>query len=285
MIWYMIWYVIWYMIWYYMIYDIWYMIYDTWYGMIWCDMIWYDMIWYDMIWYDMIRYDMIYDTCIWYMIWYMMIWYDMIWYMIFNNYSMSSSRTWADSQCGAEHWVGNQLIMTRVSGIIVYYIQIINQPLFNSRISFIPANYKTFGFVVSRHVSVRETNTRVHLYERFQCFFWTYNYLKFFFIFVNLPLRILTPYSVAFFVFSGFLLFQKEPQFLPWSPRQTSPRLNFSTHRIWAEILVVKEPIRELRCHYLVTYVYNDMWYMIWYDIWYDMIYDMIWYMIWYVKK
>ena len=34
--------------------------------------------------------------------------------------------------------------------------------------------------------------------------------------------------------------------------------LNFTTHRIWAEILVVKEPIRELRCHYLVTCVYNN---------------------------
>ena len=33
--------------------------------------------------------------------------------------------------------------------------------------------------------------------------------------------------------------------------------LNFTTRRIWAEILIVKEPIRELRCHYLVTCVYN----------------------------
>ena len=33
--------------------------------------------------------------------------------------------------------------------------------------------------------------------------------------------------------------------------------LKFTTQRIWAEILVVKEPIRELHCHYLVTCVYN----------------------------
>ena len=33
---------------------------------------------------------------------------------------------------------------------------------------------------------------------------------------------------------------------------------NFSAHRIWAEILIVKEPFRELRCHYLVTCVYNN---------------------------
>ena len=34
--------------------------------------------------------------------------------------------------------------------------------------------------------------------------------------------------------------------------------LNFTTHRILAEILVVKEPIRELHCHYLETCVYNN---------------------------
>ena len=37
--------------------------------------------------------------------------------------------------------------------------------------------------------------------------------------------------------------------------------LNFTAHGIWAEILVVKEPIRDLRCRYLVTCVYNNLLY------------------------
>ena len=52
------------------------------------------------------------------------------------------------------------------------------------------------------------------------------NYLKYFLIFVNLPLRILTPYLVAFLCFLE-LLFQKGLQFIPWSARQPRRYLEF----------------------------------------------------------
>ena len=63
----------------------------------------------------------------------------------------------------------------------------------------------------------------VYLYECFNVCFKFIIYLKCFFIFVNLPLRILTAYLVAFSLCFLDLLFQEEPQFLPWSARQTSP--------------------------------------------------------------
>ena len=80
---------------------------------------------------------------------------------------------------------------------------------------------------------------------------------NFFFIFVNLPLRILTPYSAAFFVFSGVAFSKRATISTLVGSANLAAILNFTTHTIWAEILVVKEPIRELRCHYLVTFVYN----------------------------
>ena len=84
--------------------------------------------------------------------------------------------------------------------------------------------------------------------------------MKFFFIFINLPLRILTPYSVAFFVFSGVAFSKRATISALVSSANLAAILNFITHRIWAEILQ-KEPIRELRCHYLVTCVCNKLWY------------------------
>ena len=44
--------------------------------------------------------------------------------------------------------------------------------------------------------------------------------------------------------------------FVDWANLATS--LNFSTHRIWAEVLVKKKPFRELCYHYLVTCIYNN---------------------------
>ena len=51
--------------------------------------------------------------------------------------------------------------------------------------------------------------------------------LEIFFIFVNLPLRILTPYSVAFFVFSG-CFFKKSHNF--YFGRLGKPRRHLEFH-------------------------------------------------------
>ena len=136
----------------------------------------------------------------------------MIWYaaILFNNYSTSSSCTWADSQWGAE----------------------------------VPS-------WLSTHYDESEWNNCFIIYSIFSCCF----------------------------VFSEVAFSRRVTISASVGSANLTAILNFTTHRIWAEILVVKEPIRELRCHYLVTCVYNKIWYMICYAmIWYVIWYGMIWY-------
>ena len=56
--------------------------------------------------------------------------------------------------------------------------------------------------------------------------------MKFFFIFLNLPLRILTPYSVAFFVFSGVAFSKRATISTLVGSANLAAILNFTTHRI-----------------------------------------------------
>ena len=77
----------------------------------------------------------------------------------------------------------------------------------------------------------------------------------FYYIICHKPSKILTPYLVAFLCFLE-LLFQEEPQ-----AQQTSSPSWISLHigdelRLYNLISFVKEPIRELCCHYPVTCVY-----------------------------
>ena len=64
-----------------------------------------------------------------------------------------------------------------------------------------------------------------------------------------------------FFVFSGVAFLRRATISASVGSANLATILNFTTHRILAEILVVKEPIRELHCHYLVTCVYNNHYY------------------------
>ena len=95
-----------------------------------------------------------------------------------------------------------ELITTRASGIIVLLHN--NQYLFNSRIIIIYSGKLQNNWLRSHRKHFR--------LEVFRARPGSYTYLKYFFIVINLPLRILTPYLVAYLCFL-WLFFKKSHNF------------------------------------------------------------------------